>query len=132
MAAARIPKDIRDFVARFLPSVEHLEAFIALRKNTTRSWSPADIAEELRISEDEAAKVLERLASDNFLDVKISNDILYRFNPATERLDALATRVADLWNRERIAMINLVTAASLSPIHDFAEAFRLKKGPKNG
>ncbi len=90
------------------------------------------MADELRIPEDEAAAVLERLASNNFLDVKISNDILYRFNPATVALETTAARVADLYGRERIAMINLVTAATLSPIHDFAEAFRLKKGPKNG
>ena len=90
------------------------------------------MAVELRIPESTAEDVLERLASDNFLDVKISNDILYRFNPATEALEALSARVADLYVRERIAMINVVTAATLSPIHDFAEAFRLKKGRKDG
>jgi len=132
VAAPKIPKEIREFVARFLPSVEHLEAFIVLHKNTTRSWSPSDMAAELRIPEDSAADVLERLASDNFLDVKISNDILYRFNPATDALDTVSARAAALYVRERIAMINLVTAATLSPIHDFAEAFRLKKGTKNG
>jgi hypothetical protein len=132
VAAPKIPREIREFVARFLPSVEHLEAFIVLHKNTTRSWSAADMAVELRIPESTAEDVLERLASDNFLDVKISNDILYRFNPATDALGALSARVADLYVRERIAMINVVTAATLSPIHDFAEAFRLKKGRKDG
>jgi hypothetical protein len=132
VAAPKIPREIREFVARFLPSVEHLEAFIVLHKNTTRSWSAADMAVELRIPESTAEDVLERLASDNFLDVKISNDILYRFNPATDALEALSARVADLYVRERIAMINVVTAATLSPIHDFAEAFRLKKGRKDG
>jgi hypothetical protein len=132
VAAAKIPREIREFVARYLPSVEHLEAFILLHKNTTRSWSPSDLAAELRIPEETAADVLERLASDNFLDVKISNDILYRFNPATDAQKAVSGRVADLYVRERIAMINLVTAATLSPIHDFAEAFRLNKGKTNG
>ena len=71
--------------------------------------------------------VLEHLASDNFLDVKISNEILYRFNPATDELDAFASVCADFYRRERIAMINLVMDATLGPLHDFAEAFRIKK-----
>lgn len=131
MSSSKLPKEVREFVARFLPSVEHLETLIALQRNTTRSWSPSDIAAELRIQEATAADVLERLASDNFLDVKISNDILYRFNPATAELEAISARCADFYVRERIAMTHLVMAASLGPMHDFAEAFRLKKRAKN-
>jgi hypothetical protein len=128
VAAPKIPKDIREFVARFLPGVEHLETFIVLQRNTTRTWSPADMAIELRIQESTAADVLERLASDNFLDVKISNEILYRFNPATSALEAQASRCADYYLRERIAMTKLVMAATIGPMHDFAEAFRIKRG----
>ena len=132
MSASRVPKDIQEFVARFLPSVEHLETFIVLQRNTTRSWSPSDVAAELRIQESTAADVLEHLASDNFLDVKISNEILYRFNPATTQLEQVAARCAEYYLRERITMINLVMAATLGPMRDFAEAFRIKKGKHNG
>jgi hypothetical protein len=128
----RVPKDIRDFVARFLPSVEHLETFVVLQRNTTRSWSAPDISAELRIPESTAADVLERLASDNFLDVKISNEILYRFNPATAALEGAAARCAEFYVRERIAMMNIVMTAAIGPIHEFAEAFRIKKGKIDG
>lgn len=132
MAANRVPKEIREFVARFLPSVEHLETFITLQRNTTKSWSAPDIAAELRIPTSTAADVLEQLASNNFLDVKISNEILYRFNPATAALEEAAARCADFYVRERIAMINAVTAAPLTPMREFAEAFRIKKGRTDG
>ena len=132
MAAPRISKEVRDFVARFLPSVEHLETFIALQRNSTRSWSASDLSAELRIPQSAAEDVLERLASDNFLDVKISNEILYRFNPATAELEAVCAQCADCYQRERIAMINLVMAATIGPMHAFAEAFRIKKGKGNG
>ena len=132
MAAPKVPKPIREFVLRFLPSIEHLETFVVLHRNTTRSWSAADIAIELGVAESTAADVLERLASNNFLDVKISNEILYRFNPATVALEQSAAACADLYRRERIAMINIVTAAPVSPMRDFAEAFRLTKGRRDG
>jgi hypothetical protein len=128
----RIPREVRQFVARYLPGLEYLETFALLYNGTMRSWSASDIAKAASISESVAADVLERLASDNFLDVKISNDILYRFNPATAELEELSRRCADLYVRERIAMIKLATAADMSPMLDFAEAFRLKKGPKHG
>ena len=86
---------------------------------------------ELGIPESIAEDVLERLASDNFLAVKISNEILYRFNPATTALETSAALCADLYVRERIAMINLVMAATRGPMHDFAEAFRIKKSTRD-
>lgn len=132
MATPRITKEVRDFVARYLPSVEHLETFIVLQRNSTRSWSASDLSAELRFPQSAAEDVLERLASDNFLDVKISNEILYRFNPATSALESLSAQCADYYQRERIAMINLVMAATIGPMHDFAEAFRIKKGRSNG
>ena len=131
MAATKIPKDIRQFVARYLPSVEYLEIFIVLQRNTTRSWSAPDMSTELGIPESIAEDVLERLASDNFLAVKISNEILYRFNPATTALETSAALCADLYMRERIAMINVVMAARRGPMHDFAEAFRIKKSTRD-
>ena len=89
------------------------------------------MAAELRIRESTAGDVLERLASDNFLDVKISNEILYRFNPATAALQHAAALCADCYLRERIAMLNFVMAATLRPMHDFAEAFRIKKATRD-
>ena len=130
MPQQKVPAEIREFVARHLKTVEHLEVFMLLQRTASRSWSPSDIAAELRIPEDTAATVLEQLASDNFLDIKILNDILYRFNPATPALEAVAKRSAEFYVRARIAMMNLVTTRGLGPIQDFADAFRLKKKDK--
>jgi hypothetical protein len=132
VVSVKIPREIRQFVARFLPGLEYLETFMLLCNGATRSWSASDIAKAAGLPESVAADVLEHLASDNFLDVKISNDILYRFNPATPALGDLSRRCADFCVRERIAMISLVTTDVMSPMHDFAEAFRLKKGKRNG
>ena len=104
-----------EFVAQFLPSVEHLRILIALQRNTTRWWSAAEMAAEVRVAESTAADVLEHLASDNFLAVKISNDIRYRFNPATDALRTMSTSCIELYARDRMAMINVLTTATMSP-----------------
>lgn len=99
---------------------------MVLHRHSTRSWSSAEIAAELRIPEGTADDVLEQLASSNFLAIKISNDILYRFNPATPVLSEGANRCAEYYVSERISVINLVTTGSRGAIRHFAEAFRLK------
>jgi hypothetical protein len=112
--------------------LEHLEVFMLLRRNPSRFWSGPDIAAELRIPVSSAAAVLDRLASDNFLDIKISNDLLYQFNPAPPALEAAANGTAEYYLRERIAMTNLVMTGSLGPVCEFAEAFRLKRDERDG
>jgi DNA-binding IclR family transcriptional regulator len=72
--------------------VSHSKVFMLLQQKRHRSWSAVEIAAELKISPRTAADVLERLASNNFLDVKISSDLRYRFNPATPALEASADR----------------------------------------
>ena len=132
MPQPRIPKEVIAFVVRYLPSVEHLEVFMLIQRVPVRSWSSAEVAEELNIPKATANDVLERLASDNFLDIKILNDVLYCFNPVTPALAQAAARCVDSYRRERIAMTKIVTAATIRPMRDFAEAFRIKKTKNDG
>jgi hypothetical protein len=132
MSQSRILKEVKEFIARYLPSVEHLEVFMLLQQNPARSWSPADVAAELAIPDHAAAGVLERLASDNFLDIRILKDVVYRFNPVSPALAEVAARCADTYRRERILLTKLATAAATGPMHDFADSFRLKRDKGSG
>lgn len=104
----RIPEEIREFIASYCPSIQHLETLMLLHRNPNRSWSARDLAAELGILPSAAAAVLDELASHNFLDVKISNDLLFRFNPISSELELRASRCADFYVRQRVAIINLV------------------------
>jgi hypothetical protein len=124
--AGPIPEDIRAFIVRYLTNIEHLEVFALLQRSRDRYWSASEVAAELRIPAAMSERVLEWLASNNFLDIKILNDVVYRFDPATSDLGAIANRCAALYQTERIAMINLIMSALSDPIRNFADAFRLK------
>lgn len=129
-----IPDDIRAFIIRYLTSIEHLEVFVLLQRSIDRYWSASEVAAELRIPIARSEQVLERLASNNFLDIKILNDVVYRFNPATSDIDEISNRCAALYRTERLAMIKLIMSAPSDPMRDFADAFRirLKKDRTNG
>ena len=123
MSHNRIPIEVRQFVARFLPSVAHLETFIVLQKNPTRWWNAAELAQDVRIGEATAADVLEQFASANFLAVRISGDILYRFNPATHAIESISSQCADCYIFERLTMIDLITTATSSRRDDLPTSF---------
>lgn len=50
------------FVARYLTSVEHLEVFMLLQRDPVRSWSGAEVADELNIPNATPNDVLEQLS----------------------------------------------------------------------
>jgi hypothetical protein len=108
----RIPIEVRQFVARFLPSVAHLETFIVLQKDPTRWWTAAELAQDVRIGDATAADILEQFASANFLAVRISGDILYRFNPATDAIESISSQCATCYIFERLTMIDFITTAT--------------------
>jgi hypothetical protein len=97
-----------------------------LQRTRERFSSAAEIADELTMTHEAAAQVLENLGSYNLLDVKVSDDLRYRYNPATPTLDSAATQSAESYQRQRIALIRLVTTGSGRATRTFAERPRRK------
>lgn len=58
-----------------------LDVLLVLVADPGRWWSGADLGDALRASPDEVARILEGLAAGNLLDIKVGNDVLYRFSP---------------------------------------------------
>lgn len=129
--ARLLTPDVRDFVSRYLGSVERLETFVFLRRGATRYWTATEIAEALDFPTEAMEQALERLASDNFLEVKIANDLMYRFDPV-ETLRETAEQVGVAYSRDRTALLRLAASSTRRAISDLANAFRLKGEDSDG
>lgn len=121
-----ISADVQDFIRRYLRSVEQLDVLALLHRSQPRFWNSLAVASELGIPGQTAEKALDALASNNFLDIKIANDLLYRFNPVTE-LRPATEAVIEAYRQQRTSMTRFVASIAADPIRDFADAFRLKK-----
>lgn len=97
-----------------------------LRRNATRYWSAEAVASELGMPMPVVRRPLERLASANMLDIRLAQDVMYRFNPAEAHIDAV-NELADAYSRARTAVLRLFVDGPPDPIRDFADAFRFKK-----
>ncbi len=123
-----LPGEVRSLVARCLASVEHLEALLLLEKDGSRWWSPQEVADELRTSSSSARRRLEELGAFNLLDVRIGQDVLYRYAPGDAGLSRTVESLRRCYQEQRVAVLSEILARPAHAIIDFADAFRLGKG----
>ena len=123
MADEPIPDDVRDFILRNIDSIAQLEALLLLRAQPDVSWTVEKVAQRLYTSQPDIAEVLARLGADGFLSVQAH---AYRFECATPEQRAMVDRTADTYQRQLIAVTNMIHAKPRR-IRQFADAFKFKK-----
>lgn len=128
MDEALIPDEVRDFLLGHIDSIAQLEALLLLRDDPACAWSAETLAKRLYITTQEAAVVLERLATDSFL--AAAPDALgdYQYHPASGELATMIDRVAALYAEYLIPVTHLIHAKPRTRVQEFADAFKLRKG----
>ena len=114
----------REFLRARLGSLIELDTALLLHADRSVWWSAERVAGHLRVSADAATQALETLASRNLLDVRIANDLTYRFAPWHESTATMVAEIADhhYEARELVARVGGDTVATR-----FADAFRIRK-----
>lgn len=114
----------REFLRARLGSLLQLDIALLLHADPSAWWSAERVAEHLRVTLDAATQALETLASRNLLDVRIANDLTYRFAPWHESTAQLVAEIADhhYEARELVARLGSDSVAAR-----FADAFRIRK-----
>ena len=126
------PMTLRDLLADFalthFGSVEDLRVFITCVDHPHRWWNATAVAHHLSITESGARLALERFARGNLLDIRISDDVRYRFKPGTDELEAQAWAFAAAFRHDPVAVVQFVSRSATSDsVRDFADAFRIKR-----
>ena len=119
-----IPNDVRRFVLTSVPSVPYLEAALLMRGVAHRSWSVAELAASLYVSERTAAELVDALAEGGIARLEASR---YRFEPRDEALGASLDRLADCYAADLVGVSNLIHDATQKSASRFAAAFKLRK-----
>jgi hypothetical protein len=112
----------REFVRVRLLSLIQLDTALLLQSDVDVWWSAERLAQQLRVSVEAARHALEELGARNLLDVRIANDLTYRFAPWHESAAQLMGEVAENHYEAREIVARGGTAAAR-----FAEAFKVRK-----
>jgi hypothetical protein len=100
---------------------------VLLYRESDRTWSPAEVADELKIAPQSAGMRLFLLASAGLLSSSGSPDLRYGY-AADEALDHWARLIAEAWKRDRRGLYALVPGGQASdPAKQFADAFKVRK-----
>ena len=111
---AGLPGPVAHSIDLLVESLGGLEALLALHRESDRSWTPEEMAAQLRISPRAARQELDRLSERGVADRALSgDDPVYRYRPADADQAAHVARIAEAYATRRIETINHVASSQL-------------------
>jgi hypothetical protein len=132
MERASLSDPARHFLAHTIGSIERLDIILLMQRHPDRWWTAHALADELRIPADAVESDLGWLGTRNLLGVRIAQDVLYQYGPGTNDLRQLIEEVSCAHYADRGAIAALVARPIPEGARLFADAFRLRKGPRDG
>lgn len=126
MAEGGIPPEVQRFVAENIEAAEQLDILLLLYRNADRAYTALEVSQAVFTVASAATLRLEGLVARGLLTSTGTADPEYRFAPRTEALARDADRLAEVYQADRIGVIQLLFARPPDPVQTFADAFRLK------
>jgi hypothetical protein len=120
-----IPEDVRQFILQNIDSIAQIEGLVLVRSTPKTEWSVDAIAQKLFIGQAEAVTLLKRLSARGFLGETGNETGLYRYMPASQDLDKMIEKTADIYTRYLIPVTHLIH--SKPRVQEFADAFLIRK-----
>lgn len=122
-----LPEDVRSLILEHIDSVEQLEVLLLLLGEPARRFTPAEVAQHLRIDTRSAASRLEDLHGRGFL--SRHGEGAYQFDARSSKAPAVE-RLATVYRERRVTVITAIFTKPVEKIRTFADAFRIKKEPE--
>ena len=122
----RLPPEIRQFIAQQIDSLAQLEALLLMRREAERSWSAADLARTLYLSDEMCRGMFAELERRQFV-ARNSDDGTFTYSCKDLQADALLGALAGLYQERRVAVISEIYSNPVAKVQTFADAFRLRK-----
>lgn len=122
----------RQFLAVAIGSIERLDLLLFLYRHATKWWAADTLTAEIDMPADVVQSELEILSARNLLDVRITESVIYRYNPVRADLSRLVEEIAQAHFLHRKEVVTLLTSRAHGSARLFADAFRLRRGKDDG
>ena len=125
MAPPILPEDVVRFIHRDIHSVLQLEILLLMRERAGE-WTPAAVANELRVTDQSAELHLRDLLLRGLLGAS-SPGGAYCYAPKSAELRVLVDELAACYAATRYTVINLIFSEPGDSARTLAEAFRFRR-----
>lgn len=123
-----LDKAVRELVREHVGSVIELEVLLLVSRSPARSFTAAEVARELRVSDEWTQGYLSRLSAKGILRERSGRPPAYAFAPSSPSTSDTVSRLAEAYARQRHTVIDLIYSEPDDEILTFADAFKLWKG----
>lgn len=125
MVSTDLTAMLRQLNARGVSRLEHLEVLLLLSRHSTTNWDAERVAGSSAIPRAVAVDALAHLCSRELLEQVPGGAPLYRLGPRSEL--PLLVELRKVYERDRIAVVNVFYACNLESLRSFASAFRIRR-----
>lgn len=123
--------EVRTLIVQQLDSVVQLELLLLMHSKPAQAWNAEEIARELRIEPNSAAKQLTQLAERGFLRTETQDANRYRYAPASSTMDMQVSELSRIYQSRRVTVISLLYSKPTDTLRSFADAFRIFRKEKD-
>lgn len=129
MTDAGIPRDIKDFLWKYITSIEQFEILLLLFRQASRAWPVDAVVSELGAARPVVEKGLDDLV---LYGLVAQQQGFYRIILSDNQQANLLERLSQFYTDRRVTVINLIFTRHLDRIRAFADSFKLTPKDTDG
>ena len=125
MAKQHISQDLKKFIKEKIQTVLRLEVLLLLHHQQTRSFTVAEVANELGFEKEDVNGQLTALETIGVVVESNLDKHKYRYQPVNEALRSMVDQLAVGYSKQRVPILSVILAEHTDRTRLFAEAFRI-------
>ena len=125
MAKQHISQALKRFIKDKIQTVLRLEVLLLLHHQQTRSFTVAEVANELGFEKEEVNGQLTALETIGVVVESNPDKHKYRYNPLNRHYDLMVDELAVSYSRQRVPILSAILTKQADRTRRFAEAFRI-------
>jgi biotin operon repressor len=125
MAKQHISQGLKKFIKEKIQTVLRLEVLLLLHHQQTRSFTVAEVANELGFEKEDVNGQLTALETIGVVVESNPDKHKYRYHPVNEALRSMVDQLAVGYSKQRVPILSVILAEDSDRTRLFAEAFRI-------
>lgn len=125
MAKQHISQGLKKFIKEKIQTVLRLEVLLLLHHQQTRSFTVAEVANELGFEKEDVNGQLTALETIGVVVESNLDKHKYRYHPLNEALRSMVDQLAVGYSKQRVPILSVILAEHTDRTRLFAEAFRI-------
>ena len=125
MTKQHISQGLKKFIKEKIQTVLRLEVLLLLHHQQTRSFTVAEVANELGFEIEDVNGQLSALETIGVVVESNPDKHKYRYQPVNEALRSMVDQLAVGYSKQRVPILSVILAEDTDRTRLFAEAFRI-------